>query len=268
MGDNSGKTNEIEAWYDNQYDEWNRLERHRIEFDLTRRYLDEHLTGEGVNIFDIGGGPGRYALDLAAKGHRVTLLDLSGRNLEVAREKAAESHLTLEGYIHGDALKLEEYETEAYDAVLLMGPLYHLVREEDRKTALRGALRLLKPGGILVAAFISRYAPLMDYLIHLEEPETPESLLHYLDDGLNKDGEGFTTAYFTGVEEARSLMEEHGVAELAFAGIENVLGIKEREITALPEQAYRKWLEIGYHLSKDPKVIGTSQHFLYVGRKL
>ncbi|WP_217490900.1 hypothetical protein [Bacillus sp. FJAT-27225] len=69
--------NEIEAWYNTAYDEWQRLEHHKIEFDITKRFLDDFITGEALEIFDIGGGPGRYALYLAEKGHNVTLLDLS-----------------------------------------------------------------------------------------------------------------------------------------------------------------------------------------------
>ena len=77
----------VERWYDEEYDEWERLEYHKIEFDITKRYLDEYIQGENLEIFDIGGGPGRYSLYLAEKGHKVTLLDLSRRNIEVARKK-------------------------------------------------------------------------------------------------------------------------------------------------------------------------------------
>lgn len=53
---------EIEHWYDEKYDEWERLERHKIEFDITRRYMDEYIIGQNLDIFDIGGGPGRYSI--------------------------------------------------------------------------------------------------------------------------------------------------------------------------------------------------------------
>lgn len=258
--------NEIEHWYDKKYDEWNRLERHKIEFDITKRYLDEFLNGENLEIFDIGGGPGRYAMYLAEKGHKVTLLDLSKRHIEVAKEKALEMGISLEGFIHGNALELGEYE-QKYDVVLLMGPLYHLIKETDRKTALEGALRLLKPNGIIVASFISNYAPIQDYLAGLDAIESVDNLLKYLMDGENKEEHGFTTAYFADYKEAKNFMNSFGLKEIVFAGIENILGSKEKEINTLEECEYRKWLEIGYHLSKDENVIGTSQHFLYIGRK-
>ncbi|WP_316569365.1 class I SAM-dependent methyltransferase [Neobacillus sp. YIM B06451] len=258
--------NEIEAWYDTAYDEWQRLERHRIEFDITKRYLDDFIKGSSLDIFDIGGGPGRYAMYLAEKGHNVTLLDLSSKNIEVAKRKSFEKNITLKDYIHGNALDLDEFQLP-FDVILLMGPLYHLTKEADRKKAVEGALRLLKPNGIMIASFISSYAPIQDTLSHLYPIESVQGLMDYLQNGENKDGKGFTTAYFAAPREAREFMNSHGLKELLFAGIENILGCKENEINSLDECEYRKWLDICYHLSRDENLLGTSQHLLYIGRK-
>lgn len=258
--------NAIESWYDNDYDEWGRLDRHKIEFDITKRYLDKYIVGKNLEIFDIGGGPGRYSFYLAEKGHKVSLLDLSSKNIEVAKTKAKEFNLELKKYIHGNALKLEEYE-QTYDVVLIMGPLYHLVKEEDRRLALGSALKLLKAGGILVASFISKYAPIQDNLIELYDIDNVQSLLSYLKDGENKEGEGFTTAYFSSPNEVISLMSDFDIQELTFAGVENILGCKEKEIYSLNEDQYNKWIEVCFQLSTDNNLIGTSQHFLYIGQK-
>lgn len=258
--------NEIERWYDEKYDEWARLERHKIEFDITKRYLDEYIKGESLEIFDIGGGPGRYSIYLAEKGHKVTLLDLSKKNIEVAKEKSAEKGITLEAYIHGNALRLDEYE-QKYDVVLLMGPLYHLIEEFDRRLALEGALRLLKPSGIIVVSFISNYAPIQDYLKGLYSFESVDELLVYLKCGENTVEQGFTTAYFIGHKEAKELMNSFGLKQLAFANVENILSAKEIDINILEDDEYKKWLEIGYRLSQDENLMGTGEHYLYIGRK-
>lgn len=258
--------NNIEEWYDEKYDEWDRLNRHRIEFDITKRYLDEYIVGENLQIFDIGGGPGRYSIYLAEKGHKVSLLDLSSRNIQVAREKSAERNIELEAYIHGNALELEDCE-DKYDVILLMGPLYHLIEEADRRKSLAQALRLLKPNGIIFASFISNYAPILDHLKGLYTIETEDELLGYLDDGKSSGDKGFTTAYFSSHKEAKDLMDSFGVTELAFAGVENILVSKENEINALETSQYNKWLEICYRLSKDENLFGTSEHYLYIGRK-
>ena len=62
---------EIEEWYDKKYDEWERLEQHKIEFDISKRYLDNYIIGDNLEVFDIGGGPGRYSIYLAEKGHKI-----------------------------------------------------------------------------------------------------------------------------------------------------------------------------------------------------
>lgn len=262
--------NEIERFYDEEYEEWERLAYHLPEFEVTKRYMLQYFTKPG-KVLDIGGGPGRYSIFLAQQGHEVTLVDLSGKHIRQAINKAAEAGVHLDSSIHGDALRLHEYlyKKEQYDAVLLMGPLYHLLKEEERILALKEAMRALKPGGLLFAAFISNYAPIQNYASELYELDSPEHLLGYLEDGRNHDGEDvqFTTSYFCSAEEAEGLMNSAGLQELVFAGVENVLCGKEKRLHALSEEQREKWLELSWRLSGDRKLLGMSEHFLYIGRK-
>lgn len=262
--------NEVERFYDEEYEEWERLAFHLPEFEVTKRYMQQYIT-KPCKVLDIGGGPGRYSIFLAQQGHEVTLVDLSGKHIRQAINKAAEANIHLDSCIHGNALCLHEYlyKKEQFDVVLLMGPLYHLLKEEDRIQALEEALRALKPGGLLIAAFISNYAPIQDYASELYELETPEHLLKYLEDGRNHDGEDgqFTTSYFCSVKEAEELMDHAGLKELLFAGVENVLCGKEKKLHALPNDQKEKWLELAWRLSQDRNLLGMSQHFLYIGQK-
>lgn len=261
----------VEKWYDEKYDEWIRLDRHKVEFEITKRYLKEYI-GEGKKkILDIGGGPGRYSIWLEKQGHEVSLLDLSRKHIEVAKENSLEEGVELADCIKGNALDLSGIDTD-YDVVLLMGPLYHLTNEEDRRKAIEEALTHLKMGGILIVAFISGYASLMEKLCFAENGEMTEELkkhlLAYLKNGYNEEIEGgFTVAYFTGIDEAKSLMAGYPLKQLAFAGMENLLGIKEKEINRLEEEIFDQWLDLAYTLSQDIHLLGTSNHLLYVGQK-
>jgi len=256
----------VQDWYDNCYDEWERLSRHRIEFDITKKYMDEYIEGKGLNIFDIGGGPGRYSFYLADKGHHVSLLDISSKNIKTAKEKSAEAGVKLAAYIHADAKDLSLYGKD-FDVILLMGPLYHIVSEDERMNALKQAIIHLKPGGIIFASFISKYAPIQDYLKGLHHIDDTEQIIRYLKDGANSPENGFTTAYFWSPCEARKFMAAAGLKELAFVGVENILCSKENEVNALEEEEYKKWLDICYKLGQDSNLFGSSEHFLYVGRK-
>lgn len=262
--------NEVERFYDEDYEEWERLAFHLPEFEVTKRYMQKYITKPGA-VLDIGGGPGRYSIFLAQQGHAVTLVDLSGKHIRQAIDRAAEAGVHLDSCIHGDALRLHEYlyKKEQFDVVLLMGPLYHLLKEEDRIQALKEALYALKPGGLLMAAFISNYAPIQEYASELYDFDSAEPLLHYLKDGRNHDGEdvAFTTSYFCSVKEAEALMQNAGLTELVFAGVENVLCGKEKKLHALSEAQKEKWLDLAWRLSGDRNLLGMSEHFLYIGRK-
>ena len=99
---------EVENYYYNSAErEWERLERHRIEFDITKRYLDKYLNKKS-KILDAGGGPGRYSIYLAKHGHDVTLLDLSLENIKLGIKKSREEGIELNDYIHGNVLELSE----------------------------------------------------------------------------------------------------------------------------------------------------------------
>lgn len=256
----------VQAWYDEKYDEWARLERHKIEFDITKKHLDKYIKGEKLEIFDIGGGPGRYSFYLAEQGHQVTLLDLSKKNIEIAQEKSEELGIQLKQIVQGNALDLSAFQQQ-FDVILLMGPLYHLLEAADRAKSVSEALRLLKPGGLLVASFISTYAPIQDYLKKLYPFDQAGDLLQFLDDGRSSGGKGFTQAYFIDPYEAMEFLQGFGLKQLAFAGVENILAAKEIEVNELSEEEYEKWLNVCYKLSQDKNLYGTSEHYLYIGQK-
>lgn len=257
--------NEIEHYYDEIYDEWNRLDEHCFEFAITKRYMDEYIPPQ-AKILDVGGGPGRYALYLSQRGHQVGLLDLSIRNIDVATRKQKELKIPLLFCEKGNALNLQAYDDEQFDVVLLMGPLYHLIEEQDRMQCMREALRVLKPNGLIFVSFISDYAPIQDCVraAHFFD-ESIEDLLAYLHEGKNK--QAFTSAYFSSSEEAQSLMTVFGLEQLVFAGVENILGSKENQLRTLDEVEKAKWMELSYQLSQDKKLFGSSEHYLYIGRK-
>ena len=152
-------TEKVEKYYDIRTEiEWTRLNRHRMEMAITLRALADYLPSPPATILDIGGGPGRYAIALAGHGYQVTLLDLSQENLTVAQEKAAMAEVTLAGTVHANATHLPMIPDATCDAVLLLGPLYHLLQETDRHAAVAEAVRVLKPGGMLFSAFLGPYA--------------------------------------------------------------------------------------------------------------
>src|SRR5690606_3522342 len=116
-------SNRIRKYYDDSVEiEWSRLDRHPLEFEITKRHIDEFITCKS-KIADIGGGPGKYSFYFAEKKHEVTLVDLSPKNIEFANQKEKESGITLQKTYVGNAINLSFLESASFVVVLCMGPL-------------------------------------------------------------------------------------------------------------------------------------------------
>ena len=262
----------VRNFYDkNVQGEWERLGvRHRTEFAVTLRALKEFLPSTPAKVIDIGGGPGRYALTLAKLGYEVTLVDLSEGNLAFARQKTHETGTHLDDVLQANALDLSVFPVESFDAALMMGPLYHLLKHEERISALQEAWRILKPGGLIFAAFISRFGAFRDAASKgaswvLDNPATTEKILTT---GIDiSEGEGFTDAYFAHPDEVIQLGEAAGFETILRMGCEGVVAGHESFINSLEGDRFEYWVDLNYRLSKDPAAIGASDHILYIARK-
>src|SRR5215467_12140608 len=108
----------VKRHYDQQVErEWRRLTIHRLEYAISLRALRDTLPPTG-GILDAGGGPGRYAVALAAAGYAVTLIDLSPRLLERARAHAQDRKVQLVDICEGNAIDLSRFDTASFDSVL------------------------------------------------------------------------------------------------------------------------------------------------------
>ncbi len=130
-----------------------------LEFERSTEIILRALPAAPAVVADIGGGPGRYAMWLAERGYQVEHRDLVPLHVEQLASATTAVAAVHSGIADARDLDLA---TESVDAVLLLGPLYHLRYRADRLRALREARRVLRPGGPLFAAAISRWAPRLD----------------------------------------------------------------------------------------------------------
>jgi S-adenosylmethionine-dependent methyltransferase len=263
----------IRTLYDQQPErEWERMERHRTEFAVTMRALAEHLPPPPARLLDCGSGPGRYAIELARRGYEVTLFDLSAGCLQMAQEKAAKAGVTLVAYEQGTATDLSRFPNASFDAILLMGPLYHLLGEAERQQALAECHRVLKPGGSLFAALISRYAALRWAAAHepswiLERPELAEMIL--TTGVLPPRGESDTefVAHFAHPTEVVPLCQRVGFEVVTVLGVEGLVSMIEDGVNALSGEAWETWVDLNYRIAADPSIHGCVEHLLAVAVK-
>lgn len=262
---------DIEQLYSQDPDrEHERLERHQLEYDLTWRYLERYLPASGV-ILEIGAATGRYTVELARRGYRVTAVDLSAVELDQCRRHVEKAGLVnLVKFAVADARALESLPERAYDAVLLMGPLYHLVLEPDRRRALAQVYARLRPGGILVSAFISRYGIMGDLLRNVPHwIEDRDEVRAILD--LGRDPEHYSSGqfrgYFATVKEIVPLHQGQGFRTLALAAVEPAISADDESYNRMAGEQRRLWLDLLDEISTEPSTIGASRHLLYIGAR-
>ncbi|HCI80009.1 MAG TPA: hypothetical protein DHW02_09980 [Ktedonobacter sp.] len=262
---------DIEALYNSgvEYED-SRLERHQLEFDLTWRYLMRYLPPTG-SILEIGAATGRYTLPLCERGYSITAVDLSSVLLERCKQRLEASGLHRQvQFVVADARDLHELPTMAYDAVLLMGPLYHLVFEEDRRQAVRQAVDRLGDGGLLFSAHLSHPGVLGDFIKRMPKwIERGHEVRSLLDRGRRPDNQprGGFRGYFARISEIRSLHEAFGIQTLVLAGAEPAISADDESYNRLQSPQRELWLDLLEEVSNDETTVGASRHLLYIGRK-
>jgi SAM-dependent methyltransferase len=261
---------DIRAFYDGAVEnEHSRLERHQQERDVTWRYLDKYLPKRG-KILEVGAATGAYTIPLAKKGYSVTAVDLSPGLMAVCQKKVAEAGLgkKVKCFV-ADGRELKGVPGNDYDAVLLMGPLYHLVIKEDREKAVQEAYNRLKLGGVIFSAFVSRYgiwSTIMTRLSFLiDKQEDVRSMIKQGKDVVVPEG-GFR-GYFAAPKEVKPLHEKAGFKTLVLAGVEPANTAADEAYSVLEGERRKLWLDLLFSISTEPSIIGASDHLLYIGVK-
>jgi ubiquinone/menaquinone biosynthesis C-methylase UbiE len=260
---------EIEAYYlqgkesERLSNEWGELEQFR-----TRAILARHLPPTPAVIFDVGGGAGAYAVPLAKQEYKVHLIDPVGLHLRQAKAYATESGVALGSITQGDARHLDVPSNIA-DAVLLLGPLYHLVERSDRLKALQECRRILRPGGVLLAASICRFASLIDGLSRgfFRDAEFRKIVAADLAYGQHrnptKEHAYFTTAYFHRPEELAAEVSDAGFADVQVLSVEGPVWsttlFREAWQDAVQRKSLMDFLSL---IEREPSVHGASAHLM------
>jgi ubiquinone/menaquinone biosynthesis C-methylase UbiE len=264
----------INTFYNSTGMETDRLEQHVFQLEKLRtqeiilRYLKTNMT-----IADIGGATGVYSFWLHDMGHAVHLLDAATFHIEHAKLIEEKQNKPLASITLGDARQLP-YADNMFDLVLLFGPLYHLQEKADRVKAIKDAKRVLKPGGVLLAATITRYASLFDgfWQGFINDPEFEKILQQDLVDGNHSNPVNhpmyFTDAHFHTEREIGEEFTEADFSNFSIAAIEG-FGWLVPDFTKrwIDEAARNKLLQYIRQTESDPAMIGISAHVMTIARK-
>ena len=245
-----------------------------LEFARTQALLERYLPAPPAEVADVGGGPGRYAVWLAERGYRVHLVDPVALHVEQARAAAkGRPGAMLASAEVGDARALRLPDASV-DAVLLLGPLYHLPERAERLQALAEARRVCRRGGLIIAAAISRFASTLDGLRggYLEDPAFAAVAAGDRRDGRHRNPTGdpayFTTAYFHRPEDLSAECSASGLAHEATFALEGAAWLLPDLDARLGDERRRDVLLTALAaLEAEPALLGVSAHLLVVARR-
>jgi len=228
--------NEMQEFYQNKYNENERMQRQPLEFFRCKEIISRYIDSDNMEIADIGGATGSFSL-----------------------------------YTLGDARQIP-YSNDTFDIVLEMGPLYHLQNERDRIQCLSEARRTLKSGGTIICEAISRYANLFEGFRHnlIEDDRFVDILNENLESGNHSPGDTpyFTTAFFHTPEILVEELKQAGFCDISIIAVEG-FGFS-LDVDSVFSDPHKKKLLLKYikETESNPDLIGISGHFMAVGKKI
>lgn len=263
--------------YYTSFDEWGRLERESLEFTINMHHIIGNLPQTG-RILDNGAGPGKYALQLAKLGYQMTLSDITPKVVEIATVKAKEEALydQFEGFHVLDAVDMSIFPDNHFDAVMMLGPLYHLQSEDQRTKAVQELHRVTKPGGTVFVAFMSKVRFMTTSIMNPDRwkpNHTAEGIKTFLTTGIyNHDDPGrFTGAYHFDIAAINPFMESFSFDTVKLIGSRSIAGLMNNDQWAYwrnrGESEFNEIMNLVLAESENPYVLGVSSHLLYIGKK-
>lgn len=262
------KTNQYIIDFYSSYDEDSRLtlKHGSVEFLTTMRYIEKYIR-PGDRVIEIGAATGRYSHTLARKGYTVDAVELVEHNIEIFRENTLpDEKITV---TQGNALDLSAFPDDTYDITLLLGPLYHLYNDEDKRQALSEAIRVTKKGGIIFAAYVISDGSLIDEGFRLGN----FSVAEYIKNGM-LDPETFAAVSepkdlfeLVRKEDIDSLMSVFPVTRLHYVATDGCARIIRDELDQMERSAFELFLKYHFATCEREDMAGITSHSLDIFRK-
>lgn len=263
----------IRAYYAT-FDEWGRLDSPEGARELARalEILGEKLAPSS-RVLDLGGGPGRYAIELAIRRHRVVLADLSPAQLAIAKRNVAEAGISgVEAFDEVNATDLSMYADASFDAVLAFGPFYHLVDDSERRRAAAEIHRVLRPQGQAFVAFVPRLSGVIGLVDRAaaSPSQVPEHVLTTAaDTGIfaNASESGFQEGYYPLPKDVEQLFELSGFVVDDMLSLKSIANGYADRVAHMDPRVRDEVERLARELCRRPEIIATSGHALLVARK-
>lgn len=241
----------------------------KIEFITTARILDEHLSGK-MKILDCAAGTGIYSFYLADKGHQVTATDITPRHIEIIKDKLKDKKYQMETAVL-DAADMSMFGDETFDAVLNMGPFYHLLTEEQRTKCIAETLRVLKKGGLVFTAYIPRYYVFQFAALSDRRYLDKDLARKIIGTGVLKHDDEkcfWTDTYYSTADEMEGMYSDNNVKITDHFAQDGLTPLFSDKADRWTEEEFKTWCEYHYSVCRERSILGASNHVVIVGEKL
>ena len=230
------------------------------------RYIGKYIK-PGDRVLEVGAGTGRYSHALARQGYTVDAVELIGHNIDVFQNNTQPGENI--SITQGNALDLSAFSDNTYDITLLLGPLYHLYTKEDKRQALREAIRVTRPGGVIFAAYVISDGCLLDEGFLRGNINVAE----YVKTGL-LDRETFAAKSepkdlfeLVRKEDVDELMRDFPTTRLHYVASDGCALLLRDAIDAMDDDAFALYLNYHFATCERADLLGVTSHALDVFRK-
>lgn len=250
----------IEKHYNKHPEDLRLLRRHGIvEFETTMYHLRRFLK-PGYRLLDIGAGTGHYTSALMAEGYEVKAVELVRRNIDVflKREPTAD-------VVQGDARHMPFVPTASADVTLLLGPLYHLIGDDEKLKALKEAKRVTKPGGLIFVAYLMNEYSILSYCF---DEDRIGGLLDrgVVDQNFHIQAQADELYDYVRLEDINRLDENAGLERVTIFSPDGASDYMRTRLNRMSDETFAHFIAYQKSISERADLIGAGSHVVDVVR--
>lgn len=254
----------IKYFYEN-YNEDGRLtsKSHMPEYLTTMKYIEKYLKPDS-KILEIGAGTGRYSIALADMGYSIDAVELVSHNVNILKSKIKSNH-NIRVY-EGNACDLSFIDSDTYDIVLLLGPMYHLYNDDDKHKAISEAIRVAKKGGVIYSAYCNNDTSI--YMLFYRHNIVNYIKNNYVDKDFHANSVPELVFELYRKSDIDELMKPYDVSRLHFVGVDMLSYIFDNSFDDLTDEEFELYMKYIYSICEREDMVGLSIHMLDIFRKL
>ena len=194
------------------------------------------------------------------EGYEVKAVELVRRNIDVflKREPTAD-------VVQGDARHMPFVPTASADVTLLLGPLYHLIGDDEKLKALKEAKRVTKPGGLIFVAYLMNEYSILSYCF---DEDRIGGLLDrgVVDQNFHIQAQADELYDYVRLEDINRLDENAGLERVTIFSPDGASDYMRTRLNRMSDETFAHFIAYQKSISERADLIGAGSHVVDVVR--